>query len=64
VHLQKLEDIIFSEVSQGQKAKGQMFSLKCDIQAQYKYKQYYEKQVTLKGGHIRDREGKRRKLSR
>jgi hypothetical protein len=26
--------------------------------------QYYEKQVTLKGGHIQDREGKRRKLRR
>jgi hypothetical protein len=31
---------------------------------QYKYKQYYEKQVTLRGGHIREREGKRRKLRR
>jgi hypothetical protein len=25
---------------------------------------YYEKQVTLKGGHIGEREGKRRKLRR
>jgi hypothetical protein len=24
--------------------------------------QYYEKQVTLRGGHIPEREGKRRKL--
>jgi hypothetical protein len=26
------------------------------------YKKYYEKQVTLRGGHIQEREGKRRKL--
>jgi hypothetical protein len=26
--------------------------------------QYYEKQATLKGGHIREGEGKRRKLRR
>jgi hypothetical protein len=26
--------------------------------------QYYEKQVTLRGGHLLDREGKRRKLRR
>jgi hypothetical protein len=27
-----------------------------------KYKQYYEKQVTLRGGHVREKEGKRWKL--
>jgi hypothetical protein len=60
-----LENIILSEVSQVQKAKGPMFSLTCGIQTQYKYntdlykyKEYYEKQVMLRGGHIRDREGK------
>jgi hypothetical protein len=39
----ELENIILSEVSQGQKVKGCMFSLLCGIQAQDKYKQYYEK---------------------
>jgi hypothetical protein len=38
-----LENIVLSEVSQVQKAKGHMFSLICGILAQYKYKQYYEK---------------------
>jgi hypothetical protein len=35
------QNIILSEVSQAQKAKGHMFSLICGIQTQYKYKQYY-----------------------
>jgi hypothetical protein len=39
-----------------------MFSLICGIQTQHKYKQYYEKQVTLRGGHTREEERKRRKL--
>jgi hypothetical protein len=43
------ENIILSEVSQVQKAKGHMFSLICGIQTQYKYKQYYEKQAMLTG---------------
>jgi hypothetical protein len=38
--------IILSEVSQDQKAKGLMFSL-----GPIKYKQYDEKQVTVRGGH-------------
>jgi hypothetical protein len=37
----ELENIILSEVSQVQKAKGQMFSLICGIEAQYKYKHCY-----------------------
>jgi hypothetical protein len=41
-----------------------MFSLIYGIYIQYKYKQYYEKQVTIKAGHIWEAEGKRRKLSR
>jgi hypothetical protein len=45
------ENIILSEVSQVQKAKGHIFSLICGRQTQYKYKQYYEKQATLKGDH-------------
>jgi hypothetical protein len=47
----ELENIILSKVSQVQTAKGLMFSLTCGIQTQYKYKQCYEKQVTLRGGH-------------
>jgi hypothetical protein len=43
-----LENIVLSEVSQVQKAKGHMFSLICGILAQYKYKQYYENQVMLR----------------
>jgi hypothetical protein len=58
------ENIILSEVTQVQKAKDRMFSLICRIQTQYKYKQYYESQVTLTGGHICEREGKRSKLRR
>jgi hypothetical protein len=45
----KLENIILREVSQVQKAKGHMFSLVCGTQTYYKYMQYYEKQVMLKG---------------
>jgi hypothetical protein len=48
----EVENIILSEVSQVQKIKGHMFSLICGMQDQYKYNQYYEKQVTPKGGHI------------
>jgi hypothetical protein len=48
---QGMENIILSEISQVQKAKVQMFSLICGIQTQYKYKQYYEKQVMLRGSH-------------
>jgi hypothetical protein len=47
----ELENIILSEVSQVQKAKGHMFSLMWK-KTQYKYKQYYEKQVMLRGSHI------------
>jgi hypothetical protein len=38
------------------------FSLICGLETQYKYKQYYEKQATLKRVHIQEGEGKRRKL--
>jgi hypothetical protein len=46
----ELENIILSEVRKVQKAKGHRSSLICGIQTQYKYKQHYEKQVTLRGG--------------
>jgi hypothetical protein len=39
----ELENIILSEVSQAQKAKGHVCSLVCGIQTQYEYKQYHEK---------------------
>jgi hypothetical protein len=39
-----------------------MFSLTCGIQTQQKYRQFYEKQVILRGGYILERECKRRKL--
>jgi hypothetical protein len=43
----ELENIILSEISHVQKAKGHMFfSLICGIQTQYKYEQYYtDKQI-------------------
>jgi hypothetical protein len=50
----ELENIILSEVRKVQKAKGHRSSLLCGIQTQYKYKQHYEKQVTLRGGHIQE----------
>jgi hypothetical protein len=34
------------------------------IMNHYKFKQYYEKQVTLRGGHIQEGKGKIRKLKR
>jgi hypothetical protein len=56
----ELENIIFSEVSQVKKAKSCMFCLICGISDLKKHKQYYEKQVMPRGGHIREGEGKRR----
>jgi hypothetical protein len=56
----ELENIILSKVNQVQKVKGHMFSLMCGIDTQYKYKQYYEKQVTPREGHIQERDSKRR----
>jgi hypothetical protein len=53
-----------SEVSQVQKVKSYMFSLICKIWIPYKYKQYFETLITGRGGHIQEREGKRRKLIR
>jgi hypothetical protein len=52
--------IILNEVSQVQKAKGHIhiFSRMWNV-AQYKWKQYYEKQVMLRRAPIQDREGKR-----
>jgi hypothetical protein len=50
----ELKNIILSEVSKVQKVKGCMFSLICGILIQYQYKQYYEKQVMLRGGHIQE----------
>jgi hypothetical protein len=46
------ENIILPEFSQAQKIEGCIFSHICGIYGQYKYKQYYEKQVMLRGGHI------------
>jgi hypothetical protein len=58
----ELESITLSEVSQVQKAKGCVFPLICGTQTQHKYKQHYEMQLMLKGGHIRARKGKKRRL--
>jgi hypothetical protein len=55
------ENIILSEVSQVQKAKSLIFSHMWNIDLK-QIQQYYEKQVTLRGGYIQEREGKRRKL--
>jgi hypothetical protein len=60
----QLEDIMLIEVIKAQKDKGHMFSLICRKQTQYKYKQYYEKQVTLRGGNYQGTEGESRKLRR
>jgi hypothetical protein len=46
----QLEDIMLSEASQTLKDKGHMFSLICEDKHNTN-KQYYEKQVTLRGGH-------------
>jgi hypothetical protein len=62
--MDELENITLSEANQAQKAKGHVFSLICGTEAQYKYKQYYQKQVMLRGGHYQEREGKRQKLRR
>jgi hypothetical protein len=55
---------ILSEVTQVQKTKGCIFSLECGILIQYKYKQYYDKQVTQRGDCISEKDSKRRKLKR
>jgi hypothetical protein len=48
----QLKDITLSEIRQAQKVKGHMFSLIVgDRHNATKYKQYYEEQVMLKGGH-------------
>jgi hypothetical protein len=60
----ELENIILGEVSQIQNAKVYLFSIIHEIQVPYKYKQYYEKWVMLRGSHIQERKGKGRKLRR
>jgi hypothetical protein len=53
----ELENIILSEFSQDQKAKSHMFSLIYERNIQIhliQIQQYYEKQVTLRGDHIRE----------
>jgi hypothetical protein len=45
------EDFMLSEVSQAQKDKGQTCFLSYVGDRQYKYKQYYGKQVMLRGYH-------------
>jgi hypothetical protein len=52
---------MLSEVSQAQKDKGHMLSLICETETKYKCKQYYEKQVKLRGEHYQERDCKRRK---
>jgi hypothetical protein len=60
----ELENSILSEVSQAQKVKKpHVFSHMWNTDP-IQMQQYHEKQVTLRGGHIREREGKRRKLRR
>jgi hypothetical protein len=46
--------IILNEVSSVQKAKGHVFSHMWNI-GPIQIQQYYEKQVTLRGGHIQKR---------
>jgi hypothetical protein len=48
------ENIILSEVSQVQKAKSLIFSHMWNIDLK-QIQQYYEKQVTLRGGHTKGR---------
>jgi hypothetical protein len=55
-------NIILSEFIQVQKIRRHIFLLIFLIETQYKHRQYYEKQVTLRGSHIKEGEGKRRKL--
>jgi hypothetical protein len=57
------EDIMKSQVSQAQKDKGCMISLMYRIQHNTNTSSI-EKQVTVRGGHIREKEGKRMKLRR
>jgi hypothetical protein len=62
----KLENIILSEVSQVQKAKGCIFFLTCGKQAQYKIKQHYihieiYTEHVSKSGTGRDYQGKRKR---
>jgi hypothetical protein len=56
----ELENIILSEVSQVQRAKGYVFSHTWNIDL-IQTQQYYEKQVMLRRGHIQERNYKRRK---
>jgi hypothetical protein len=60
----EFEDIMLSEIGQAQKDKKDAWLLSHVRQTQCKYKQYYEKQVILRGRCIQEREGKRRKLRR
>jgi hypothetical protein len=49
----ELEIIILSEVNQVQKAKSHIFSHVWNVDL-IQMQQYFEKQVTLKGGHIQE----------
>jgi hypothetical protein len=51
----ELENVILSEVSQDQKVKSHMFSHMWNIDL-IQIQQYYEQQVTLREGHIREGE--------
>jgi hypothetical protein len=57
----ELENIILSEISQVQKCNIHMFSLMWNIKLTPIHP-FLVKQVTLNGGHICEREDKRRKL--
>jgi hypothetical protein len=50
----ELENSILNEVTHAQKSKRHMFSLICGLYTLYKYKQYYVKQVMLRGGHKKE----------
>jgi hypothetical protein len=54
-------DISLSEVSEVQKAKSACYLSYVEYRHNTKT-QYYEKQMTVRGGHIQDEESKRRKL--
>jgi hypothetical protein len=61
----ELTNIILSEVNQIQKFKDCMFSPICRIQKNTNTSILFKKkQVILLGGHIQEREGKRKKLIR
>jgi hypothetical protein len=55
----QLENIMLSDVSQVQNTTCLLSYMELDLK---QIQEYYEKQVTLRGDHMRTREGKRRNL--